>query len=171
MKNLITSFAVLVMFISCKNQDKIGFIDNVKVVNEYYKKLEFESSFQKKIDAFNKKSDSLQNAIQLEAQLWQNRSTKVDQRTAEKEYETLLQKKQLQDFQLNNEERQLQQEGQQRLDTIVKEVKQFVNDYGKANGYTFILGANEAGSVLYGSDSKDITEEVLQELNKSKTTN
>ena len=54
---------------------------------------------------------------------------------------------------------------QKEIDTLVKQVKAFVKDYGKKNGYTFILGANEAGSVMYGADDKDITEDVIKALN------
>jgi len=50
---------------------------------------------------------------------------------------------------------------------LVKKVKSFVKEYGKDNGYTYILGANEAGSVLYGEEKKDITKEVLKVLNES----
>jgi outer membrane protein len=87
------------------------------------------------------------------------------QNKAEEEYQALLQKKQMQDYQLSNEEKTLQVEGQKQIDTLVKEVKAFIKDYGKKNGYTFILGANDAGSVLYGDDAKDITEIILKALN------
>ncbi|TDA83528.1 OmpH family outer membrane protein, partial [Halomonas marinisediminis] len=33
--------------------------------------------------------------------------------------------------------------------------------------YTYILGKNEAGSVLYGSEANDITETVTEALNAS----
>ena len=83
----------------------------------------------------------------------------------QQEYQALRQKKQMQDYQLGNEEKMLQVEGQKEIDTLVKQVKAFVKDYGKKNGYTFILGANEAGSVMYGADDKDITEDVIKALN------
>lgn len=165
MNRIIFALSIVLLISSCQQQEKIAFIDNGKVVNEYYKKKDFEIKFQVKIDRFNKKADSLQQAIQLEAQLWQSKATKMNQSKAEEEYQVLVQKKQVQDFQLSNEEKELQKEGQQRLDTIVKEVKAFVKDYGKSNGYTFIFGANEAGSVMYGADANDITEAVLKELN------
>ncbi|MBO3115246.1 OmpH family outer membrane protein [Winogradskyella sp. DF17] len=165
MNRLIFALSIFLMVSSCQQQEKIAFIDNGKVVNEYYKKKNFELKFQAKIDGFNKKADSLQQAIQVEAQLWQSRATKMNQSKAEEEYQALVQKKQMQDFQLSNEEKELQKEGQQNLDTIVKEVKAFVKDYGKSNGYTFIFGANEAGSVMYGAEANDITEAVLEQLN------
>ena len=157
---------VLVAFVACQEQQKIAFVDNTKVVNEFNDKKDFEAKFQIKIEAFNKKADSMQKGIQAEAQMFQTRAAKMVQTKAEEEYNALLQKKQMQDYQLNAEEKALQAEGQQQIDTLVKQVKSFIKDYGKTNGYTFILGANEAGSVLYGAEATDITETVLEALNK-----
>lgn len=165
MKNILVAILVLASFASCQEQDKVAFVDNAKVVKEFNKKKDFEAKFQTKIDVFNKKADSLDKAIQIEAQSFQARAAKMNQSKAEQEYQALLQKKQMQDYQIANEEKMLQAEGQKEIDTLVKQVKAFVKDYGKKNGYTFILGANEAGSVLYGSEDKDITEEVIKALN------
>jgi outer membrane protein len=165
MTKFIFSLCLIGMLFSCQEQEKIAFIDNGKVVNGYFKKKDFEAKFQTKIDNFNKKADSLQQAIQSEAQLWQSRAAKISQNKAEEEYQALVQKKQRQDFQLSNEEKGLQREGQVKLDSIVTEVKEFVKEYGKSNRYTFILGANEAGSVMYGAEANDITDEVLEALN------
>mgnify|MGYP001815236282 CR=1 FL=1 len=166
MKRIIIGLIVLVAFAACQEQQKIAFVDNTKVVNEFNDKKDFEAKFQIKIEAFNKKADSMQKGIQAEAQMFQTRAAKMVQTKAEEEYNALLQKKQMQDYQLNAEEKALQAEGQQQIDTLVKQVKSFIKDYGKTNGYTFILGANEAGSVLYGAEATDITETVLEALNK-----
>ena len=166
MKNLILLLFITLTTMACQEEQKIAFVDNAKVVNEYQKKKDFEEKFKAKIETFNKKADSLQQAIQVEAQLFQSRASKMKQNKAEEEYNALVQKKQMQDYQLGNEEKLLQAEGQKEIDTLVKQVKTFIKDYGKQNGYTFILGANEAGSVLYGSDAKDITDKIIAELNK-----
>ncbi|NRD22179.1 OmpH family outer membrane protein [Winogradskyella litoriviva] len=166
MKKIILGLMVLVGAASCQEQQKIGFVDNTKVVNEFNKKVDFEESFKIKIDAFNKKADSLNQMIQREAQVFQASASKMKQSVAEEKYNALLQKKQMQDYQISNEEKALSAEGQKQLDTLVKEVKAFIKDYGKTKGYTYILGANEAGSVLYGDDANDITEEILNALNK-----
>ena len=172
MKRIIIGCIVLASFTACQEQQKIAFVDNTKVVNEFNEKKDFEAKFQMKIEAFNKKADSMQKGIQLEAQMFQTRAAKMIQTKAEEEYNVLLQKKQMQDYQLNAEEKALQSEGQKKIDTLVKQVKSFIKDYGKTNGYTFILGANEAGSVLYGAEATDITEVVLEALNKdSKSVN
>lgn len=166
MKKVILGLMVLVGAASCQEQQKTAFVDNTKVVNEFNKKVDFEASFKTKIDAFNKKADSLNQMIQMEAQAFQSQASKMNKTKQEEIYNALVQKKQMQDYQISNEEKALTIEGQKQLDTIVKEVKAFIKDYGKTKGYTYILGANEAGSVLYGADTNDLTEEILSELNK-----
>ncbi|WCO01665.1 OmpH family outer membrane protein [Psychroserpens ponticola] len=165
MKKIIGVLSLVLILASCQEQQKIAFIDNAKVVNEYQKKVDFEKVFQVKVTAFNKKADSLGQAIQIEAQLFQTKAAKMSQKNAETEYQALLQKKQIQDYQLQGEEQKLQAEGQKQIDTLIKEVKAFVKDYGKNNGYTYILGANDAGSVMYGTDANDITLTVIDALN------
>lgn len=165
MKKLFGVLSIVLVLTSCQEQQKIAYIDNAKVVNEFQKKVDFEKKFQVKVAAFNKKADSLGQAIQIEAQLFQTKAAKMSQKNAETEYQALLQKKQMQDYQLQGEEKSLQDEGQKQIDTLIKEVKAFVKDYGKTNGYTYILGANDAGSVMYGTEANDITETIIEALN------
>jgi outer membrane protein len=165
MKNLFGILVLVLVLTSCQEQQKIAYIDNAKVVNEFQKKVDFEKKFQVKVAAFNKKADSLGQAFQIEAQLFQAKAAKMSQKNAETEYQALLQKKQMIDYQLQGEEQTLQNESQKEIDTLIKEVKAFVKDYGKKNGYTYILGANDAGSVMYGLESNDITQTVLVALN------
>lgn len=170
MKKIVLGLIVLVVAASCQDQQKIAFVDNTKVVSEFNKKKVFEEKFQTKIEVFNKKADSLEKMIQSEAQSFQTRAATMKQSEAEEEYNALVQKKQLQDYQLGAEEKSLQEEGQTKIDTLVKEVKAFIKDYGKSKGYTYILGANEAGSVLYGAEGNDITDEIVTALNKESKT-
>ncbi|WP_431133046.1 OmpH family outer membrane protein [Psychroserpens mesophilus] len=165
MKKILGVLTLVLVLTSCQEPQKIAYIDNAKVVNEYQKKIDFEKKFQVKVTAFNKKADSLDKAIQMEAQLFQTKAAKMSQKDAETEYQTLLQKKQMQDYQLKAEEQTLQEEGQTKIDTLIKEVRTFVKDYGKRNGYDYILGANDAGSVMYGEESNDLTQTIIDALN------
>ncbi|WP_299332800.1 OmpH family outer membrane protein [uncultured Psychroserpens sp.] len=165
MKKILSVLSVVLVLTSCQEQQKIAFVDNNKVVTEFQKKKDFEKRFQVKIDNFSKKADSLDKAIQMEAQLFQTKSATMSKKKAEAEYQLLIQKKQMQDYQISVEEQNLKAEGQKQIDTLVKEVRAFVKDYGKKNAYTYILGANDAGSVLYGSEANDITQSVIEALN------
>ena len=77
----------------------------------------------------------------------------MSQADLQKLQQEFQQKEQLisQRFNLNNNK--LLKKVKQRNDTLVKKVKDFVKNYGDKNGYTFILGSNEAGSVMYGKEN------------------
>jgi outer membrane protein len=63
------------------------------------------------------------------------------------------------------EQQQIAQESQAQNDSLIKKVRNFVKDYGTKNGYDFILGSNEAGSVMYGKEANDLTQVILEALN------
>ena len=164
MKKTILGILVLILVWSC-SQEKSAFVDNTKLVNDYQEKKDFEASYQKRIDAYNKKRDSLSQLLQIEASQFQAEANKLSQKVAQEKYNQILQKQQFMQQQFSLEEQQLRKEGQDKIDSLVKKVKNFVKDYGEENGYTYILGANEAGSVLYGKSEKDLTETLLKALN------
>ena len=168
MKNILYALVVLTVFTSCQKQQKIGFVDNGKLINEYQSKKEIEAEFQLKEDAFRKKFDSIDNAFQLEVQKFQASASKMSQSKAQKKYQELGQQKQLNDQQRQNEAQQFQQAFQTEIDTVIKQVKDFVKDYGKKNDYTYILGTSDAAAtVLYGTDDNDLTQTILDALNKA----
>lgn len=166
MKKIVLGILVVALLSACQ-QEKNAFIDNPTLINDYQEKKDFDVKFEKKIAAYNKKRDSIAKLFQIEANDFQTKASKMSQQKAQERYNELLQKQQFMQQQLGAEEQQIQREGQIEMDSLVKKVKRFVQDYGKNNGYTYILGANEAGSVLFGEEKKDITKDVLNALNES----
>lgn len=164
MKNGLLLIAVLLLA-SCQ-QDKIAFVDNVKLMDGYQRKMDVEAAYQEKSQAFAQKRDSISQVFQTEAQLMQNNSKGMSQQKAQEEYGNLQQRAQIIGQQLQQEEQRMQQQGQVQMDSVVQKVKEAIKAYGEDNGYTFILGGGDGGGVLYGTDAKDITEEVLQVLNE-----
>jgi len=61
------------------------------------------------------------------------------------------------------EEREL---SEQYTADIWKEINQYVVDYGKQSGYDFIYGAVGNGSLMYGHEAFDITEDVVAFINE-----
>ncbi|MCM5662272.1 OmpH family outer membrane protein [Galbibacter mesophilus] len=164
MKKILLVAAIALAAISCE-QNKIAFVDNTKLINEYQEKIDIEAKYKNKIEKFDKKTDSLSRAFQSEAQSFEAEAKSLSQMKAQEKYNALLQKRQAMSQQLQMEEQQLSQESQKEIDSLIKKVRSFVKDYAKEKGYTFVLGSNEAGSVLYGEESKDITSDVLKAIN------
>lgn len=48
---------------------------------------------------------------------------------------------------------------------ILKQINQYVQDYGSENKYTFLYGASGNGTLMYASDSKNISKEVIDYIN------
>ena len=57
------------------------------------------------------------------------------------------------------------------MDSLVKNYRKVIKDYGKEKGYDYIYGTGDVASVLYAKDSYDISKEIIKMINdKYKTT-
>ena len=163
MKKLVV-LAIALTAMACQ-QNKIGYVDSVKIMDDYQEKIDVEARFKTKADAMGRKRDSISQAFQMELQQFQSKAQSMSQQSAQEEYAQLQQRGQQIGQRLQQEEQQLQQNSQTQMDSLVKKVKKEIRAYGKANGYTYILGGGEGGSVIYGDDANDVTNEILKILN------
>ena len=165
MKKLLYVAFAIIAFTSCQQQ-KIGFVDNGKVINEYQEKKDIEEKFKVKDEAFKKRTDSIGQAFQVEAQSFQAKASKMSQKKAQEAYEGLMQKQQMLQQQIQIEQQQITQAFQAEIDSTIVKVKDFVKDYGKTNGFTHILGTSDgASSVLYGTEENDLSQTIIDALN------
>jgi len=155
----------LIVAVACE-QNKIGFVDNVKMMDGYQEKIDIEARFKVKAEALNKRRDSISQAFQLEAQAFQTKAQSMPQTQAQEEYGLLQQRGQFMGQQLQQEEQQMQSEGQIEMDSLISKVKKEINSYGKSNDFTYILSGGDGGSVLYGTDARDLTQDILKILNE-----
>jgi outer membrane protein len=163
MKKIVMALALVSVF-ACQ-ESKIGFVDNQKLMDDYQEKIDLEESIKGKMEAFGKKRDSISQTFQAKAQAFQAKAQTMAQAKAQEEYAQLQQQGQVIGQQLQQEEQQLQMESQTEMDSIISKVKEQIKDYGKANGYTYILGGGDSGSVLYGAEANDVTEPLVKVLN------
>lgn len=165
MKKGLIALLTLVVLSSCQEQTKIGFVDNGKLINDYQQKKDIEAKFQIEIDAFNKKVDSIGRSFQSRAEEMMGKDPQMTQKSSQEQYQALTQQYQQFQQQFQMEEQEIQKKSQTQIDSLIKDIRNFVKDYGEKNGYSFILGSNEAGSVMYGKDSQDLTKDILEALN------
>ncbi len=166
MKNILYVVLAALVFTSCQKEKKIGFIDNGIVINDYQEKKDVEAKFQAKEEAFKKKADSIGQAFQLEVQKTQVDAKNASRKKQQELMQGLQEKQQILQQQMQFEQQQLSQSFQTEIDTLIVKVKDFVKDYGKKNGYTYILGTSDAAAtVLYGTEDNDLTQTVLDALN------
>lgn len=168
MKNILILLVAIGLY-SC-DQSKMGYVDNVRLMDESQEKIDIEAKYKKKTEVLSKKRDSISQAFQIEAQAFQVKSKGLSQEKAQEEYGILQQKGQFIGQQLQQEEQQLQMEGQTEMDSLLSKVRNEIRVFGKANGYRYILTGGDGGSVLYGDESDNITDEIISRLNSKYTT-
>jgi outer membrane protein len=166
MKSIFYLALVMVVFSSCQKEKKIAYIENGTVINDYQEKKDIEARFQLQDEAFRKRADSIGRAFQAEVQSTQATAQKSSQSKAQELMGGLQQKQQQLQQQMQMEQQQLTQAFQAEIDSVIVKVKDYVKDYGKSNGYTYILGTSDAASnVLYGAEENDLTQIILDSLN------
>ncbi|MBF8149022.1 OmpH family outer membrane protein [Winogradskyella sp. F6397] len=166
MKKIILGLTVLIAAASCQEQQKIGFIDNGEVSDAYQMKIDIEKKFETQNDAFTKRRDSIAQVYQMEMQSIQQRLGSMSPQKQQEESQVFSQKWQPIQQQMQMQQQQMEQMFRTEMDSVISQMNKFVESYGEKNGYTFILGKNQAGSVLYGKDVNDITDEVTDAINE-----
>lgn len=167
MKNLFYIALAVLMFTSCQQQ-KIGFVDNGAVINDFEEKKVVEAKYQLQEEGFRKRADSIGQAFQFEVQKTQARAKRSSQKKAQEMMAELQQKQQQLSQQMQIEQQQLQLAFQAEIDSVIVKVKDFVKGYGENNGYTYILGTSDAAAtVMYGSEKNDLTQIITDALNAS----
>jgi len=153
MKKLILALIVLVTFASCQEQ-KIGFVDNGKVINDIQEKKDIESKYKTINESFKLRADSLGKTYQSEYQNLQAKAATMSSSKQQEAVKAFQAKAQQFQLMMQTEQQQIQTAYQADVDSVISKMKKTVTDYGKANGYKFIFGTNESiGTVLYGDDA------------------
>lgn len=164
MKKLVVTIMAIVGLVSC-SQEKTAYIDLPELLEEYQGRKDVESKFNDKMEQFNLKRDSISKSLDAEGQVFQAQARSMSQAKQQEEYQKLMQKAQRLQQTLQQEEYKINNASQVEVDTLISKVKKFVKGYGSDHQYTYIFGANDGGSVMYGEDAKNITDDVLKALN------
>ena len=165
MRKIILGLTILLAFASCQEKEKVAFVDNTKVMDDYQMKIDIEKKYEDKNTAFSKTRDSIGRVYQMEIQAIQIQLSRMSVKKQEEESQKFQQKWQPVQQQMQYQQQLMEQDFNKEMDSVIVKVNDFVEDYGKKNAYTFIFGKNRAGSVMYGAEAKDITQAVTDALN------
>lgn len=162
-------FASILTLTSCEQQQKIVYVDNVQLYKEYQEKIDIEERFTQKQEDFKKKTDSLQQAYQLEAIALQNKLGKLSPKQQENstELQGFQQKWQVVDQQIKAQEQALATEYEEKFKLLDSHIEEFLGTYAKEKGYAYILGKSKTGAVMYGDSLNDVTTNVVKAINEN----
>lgn len=172
MKKLTLALAVLAILISffslCyKNpsSDQV-FVDVNKLLDGYKRTKLVRTEFETKAKTLNANVDSLMVDWQNELKTYEKERSKMSKKELELKQELLGNKqKQINNYQ-QGIQKQIQDEDQKATQTVINDINDYVKEYGKNNGYRIIFGASGSGNIMYADDATDLTEDVLEGLNK-----
>ena len=165
MKKLSIILLIGIGAISC-NQEKTAYVENEKVVEEYYQLENMRNRYDEKQEALSKEIDSLAAPFQkLYDEYMEKRESMSDSERQQKEQQLRQMQQQIRAMQ-SQQGQKLQQERGEEADSLINVMETKVAEYAKEKGYTYIFGSNQSSNIMYGDKSKNITDEVIEILNE-----
>jgi len=166
-KNLISLIALIISCISLylllfKNNidKKVVFVETGKLYEQFKLTKEYNLKVEEIIKTRKVIVDSLYDKVRAIALETQNK-TKPDESDMQKgrmlEEEYLYKKN---EFEKENESTINDYNAK-----IWNQLNQYINDYGKENNYSYILGASGQGNIMYGEKNIDITDKLIEFVN------
>lgn len=141
---------------------KTGYVDVVEVFEAFDMKQELQLKLESELDGKEATLDSLMFQLQSMNNELSTQGTPSNEEV--QKFQNLqtyyMQQKQL--FENYKQELTTKYDSQ-----ILEQLSQYIKDYGLNNGYDYVFGATGDGNILYGDESADITEEVIEFINDS----
>ncbi len=134
-------------------EQKIVFMDNFKVFEEFELKKEYDSLLLLDQEKFKAELNALSSEIDSKSKTPGNQ---LQADVLKKDYALLQQK-------LSEE---LEAKSSEYTGIVYNRLNSYVSSYGKENNYSFILGTDGKGNVMYVDSTCDITKELIKYINK-----
>lgn len=163
--------AVIVSAVACNKTSEVkefktAYIDTQKLMEDYKEAKELDEKYKTKGGVMGRELEVAAKKLKAEIASFQQNAMAKGQAWAQQKGAELQQREQQLGYAQQDMLQQLQQESGKELDSIVKEVKVFIKDYGKQKGYDYIYGTGDAATVLYAKEGYDITAEITKALNE-----
>lgn len=143
-------YCIILALYSCKSASTV-YVNPNKLLQGYHGAIAQHELFQAKTRDWQLRIDSL--GTELQALGKAPAATRAAKEQQQLRYREAI-------------EQQAQRENQRLTQAVLAEINAYLKQYGKQQGYTFILGATESGNIVYAADEADITEAVLKGLNE-----
>jgi outer membrane protein len=164
---LVCCFLIFYFFAYAGN-GKIVYVDSNKLLNGYKGMIEARKEYDKKRSAWQANIDTLTREVQGAIKSYSKDLAMGTQKEKELSKELISTKqKQLMDYQAAIKQNAAQEEQRSNQD-VLNTVNTFLLKYGKQQGYKMILIAAN-GNIAYADPSMEITDKIIDELNKEYT--
>lgn len=168
-KSLLILGLTLALF-SCQKEAKTesfktAYIDTSVLMEKYEKFKDEDEKFKVKSQEMGRPLEAKLKAFQSEAANFERNARLKGMAWAQQKGAELQQREQDLAYEQDALLRQIQIESDSIRTKLIDDVKAYIKDYGKKEGYDYVYGTGDAATVLYAKDSYDITETILKQLN------
>jgi len=146
-------------------KENIVYVDSLKLLSQYKGTIVARAEYEKKTSVWKANIDTLTTELNNQISQYQKDKPKLSAREKKLTEDLIVTKQQ----QLENYKGAITQnatkEDQEVTSRVFKEISEFVKKYGERHGYDYVMGATNMGNIVYARTGKNITDEVVKELN------
>jgi outer membrane protein len=163
----VLAVAVIVLFVmQFMRKGDIAFIETSVLLQKYEGMKVAQAEYDKKAALWKANSDTLVKGWEAELKTYEKERSHMSAKERELKEELLRNKQQQISNYRDAIDKKAKDEEQKMMQTVFNEVNDYVAGYGKRHGYKYILGANGSGNIIYANKSLNITDEIVEALNK-----
>ncbi|WP_431160490.1 OmpH family outer membrane protein [Flagellimonas beolgyonensis] len=159
------AFGVVSFFIPQSNSE-LAYVDVNKLLLGYERAKVDRETFTRKTSVMKANVDSLMTDWQNELKVYEKERASMTKKELALKQELLQNKQQ----QINNYQqvvqKQIEQEDQKMTQTVINDINDYVKAYGKEHNHLIIFGAQGNGNIMYADKGTDLTDKILEGLNK-----
>ena len=165
-KNIVISVIIGVLllcliFFTYLSIPKIRYVDNSLILTKTKISINAKALLNKEIETYNEELKKKNNILkELQILLEYNKNDKDIKEKFGIAYEDY-------NGYLNVVNSEYLKKEQEIMKPIYLKINELINDYGKLKGYDIILGANNEGNIVYGKKKYDVTQMVIEYINKN----
>jgi outer membrane protein len=163
---LVVAAVVFLLGSMTLKDDKIAYVDSVKILNDYKGSAEARKAYESKGKVWQANIDTLTGEVKTAIQKYEKSLATLSKKEQDLSKQLIRDKqRQLADYQRGIQENAKQEDGKL-TQNVVAQINAYMATYGKQHNYKIILIANQSGTIAYAREGLDITPEVIEGLNK-----
>lgn len=164
---ILFSIALSASFIVNQSNPRIAFVRSAELIYNYDGTKDAQQNFSEKKARWQANLDTLRTEYDRAVNRFNStENTLSPTEQIEQRRRLISQEAQLQQYASSVNE-QMDREDAEMMQGVLNQINSFTEEYAQKHGYDLILGTTEAGNVLYGTKTLDITKTLLESLNKT----
>ncbi len=144
---------------------RIAYVRSAVLLEKYAGMREVEGLYQRKVDQWKTKIDTLERSYQQSVQTYNEQYPRLTGAEKQQRERTLQQAQQRLDQYAQNVEKEALETREKMMQGAMNQINAYVKEYARRDGIDIVLGVTLSGNILYGSEASDITDEILVGLN------